>query len=158
RLVEYRSWQQDQGRGQARIAEGEPGAARVARFSELRSGWGPYRDPEKGWERGREQRDGGPTQSPGGGKGQGGLTGLRSMVKGHLVPALSRVASHLLAQMTGGQRSAIVVDQEFDVLVDGQRLDTLSGSGKALANLALRLGLGQVLTNNVLSLFIGDEI
>jgi exonuclease SbcC len=55
-------------------------------------------------------------------------------------------------------RSAVVVDQEFDVTVDGQRLDTLSGSGKAVANLALRLGLGQVLTNNVLSLFVGDEI
>ena len=27
-----------------------------------------------------------------------------------------------------------------------------------MANLALRLGLGQVLTNNVLSLFVGDEI
>ena len=62
---------------------------------------------------------------------------LRSLIKGHLVPALSRVASHLLAQMTGGQRSVVVVDQEFDVTVDGQRLDTLSGSGKAVANLAL---------------------
>jgi hypothetical protein len=30
--------------------------------------------------------------------------------------------------------------------------------GKAVANLALRLGLGQVLTNKVFSLFIGDEI
>jgi hypothetical protein len=48
--------------------------------------------------------------------------------------------------------------REFDVVVDGQRLDTLSGSGKAVANLALRLGLGQVLTNNVLSVFVGDEI
>ena len=37
-------------------------------------------------------------------------------------------------------------------------LETLSGSGKACANLALRIGLGQVLTNKVVSLFIGDEI
>lgn len=43
-------------------------------------------------------------------------------------------------------------------MVDGQPLGTLSSSGKACANLALRIGLGQVLTNNVLSLFIGDEI
>jgi DNA repair exonuclease SbcCD ATPase subunit len=42
--------------------------------------------------------------------------------------------------------------------VDGQAIDTLSGSGKAVANLALRIGLGQVLTNNVFSLFMGDEI
>jgi DNA repair exonuclease SbcCD ATPase subunit len=60
--------------------------------------------------------------------------------------------------MTGGERRSIVVDEEFEVIVDGQPLDTLSGSAKAVANLALRLGLGQVLTNNVLSLFMGDEI
>lgn len=83
---------------------------------------------------------------------------LRTRIKTYLVPSLSRVASHLLAQMTGGQRSSIIVDEEFEVMVDGQALGTLSGSGKACANLALRIGLGQVLTNNVLSLFIGDEI
>src|SRR6266481_4565515 len=41
---------------------------------------------------------------------------------------------------------------------DGQPLDTLSGSGKAVANLAIRIGLGQALTNNVMSLFMADEI
>src|SRR4029077_6739000 len=70
----------------------------------------------------------------------------------------SRVASHLLTQMTGGQRNVVSVDQDFNVVVDGQALDPLSGSGKARANLALRLGLGQVLTNNVFSIFVGDEI
>lgn len=86
------------------------------------------------------------------------LTDIRASVKTHLVPSLSKVASHLLAKMTGGQRSSIVVNENFDITVDGQRLETLSGSGKACANLALRIGLGQVLTNNVLSIFIGDEI
>jgi exonuclease SbcC len=86
------------------------------------------------------------------------LAEVRTRVKTYLVPSLSKVASHLLSQMTAGQRSSIVVDENFEIMVDGQRLDTLSGSGKACANLALRIGLGQVLTNNVLSLFIGDEI
>jgi DNA repair exonuclease SbcCD ATPase subunit len=86
------------------------------------------------------------------------LADLRGRIKTYLVPSLNRVASHLLAQMTGGQRSSIVVDEEFNVTVDGQRLDTLSGSGKACSNLALRIGLGQVLTNNVVSVFVGDEI
>jgi DNA repair exonuclease SbcCD ATPase subunit len=86
------------------------------------------------------------------------LAEVRTRVKTYLVPSLSKVASHLLSQMTGGQRSSIMVDENFEIMVDGQRLDTLSGSGKACANLALRIGLGQVLTNNVLSLFIGDEI
>lgn len=91
-------------------------------------------------------------------KAKDALTNLRGLVKQHLVPSLNRVASHLIKQMTGGERQKIVVDEDFNVLVDDQALNTLSGSGKAVANLALRLGLGQVLTNNVFSLFVGDEI
>jgi DNA repair protein SbcC/Rad50 len=91
-------------------------------------------------------------------KAKNAMTILRGLVKQHLVPSLNRVASHLIAAMTGGQRQSIAVDEEFDVTVDGQPLDTLSGSGKAIANLALRLGLGQVLTNNIFSVFLGDEI
>lgn len=83
---------------------------------------------------------------------------LRLKIKQHLVPSLNRVASQLITAMTGGQRQSIVVDEEFNISVDGQAIDTLSGSGAAVANLALRIGLGQVLTNNVFSLFMGDEI
>ena len=86
------------------------------------------------------------------------LIDLRLRIKTYLVPSLSKVASHLLSQMTDGARTLIVVDENFDIMVDGQRLEALSGSGKACANLALRIGLGQVLTNKVVSLFIGDEI
>jgi exonuclease SbcC len=86
------------------------------------------------------------------------LAELRLRVKGHLAPSLSRVTSHLLTQMTGGARTRIDVTPEFDITVDNQPLQTLSGSGKACANLALRIGLGQVLTGKVLSLFIGDEL
>ena len=86
------------------------------------------------------------------------MTILRGLVKQHLIPSLNRAASHLITGMTGGERQSIVVDDDFDVTVDGQALDTLSGSGKAVANLALRLGLGQVLTNKAFSVFIGDEI
>ena len=86
------------------------------------------------------------------------LVTLRGKVKQYLLPSLNRVASHYLDQMTGGERKLIQIDDEFEVLVDGQALNTLSGSEKAVANLAMRLGLGQVLTNNVMSLFIGDEI
>ena len=60
--------------------------------------------------------------------------------------------------MTGGQRDTIDVNEDFEIKVDGQPINTLSGSGKAVANLALRLGLGQVLTNNQFSIFLGDEI
>ncbi len=91
-------------------------------------------------------------------KGKEALTILRRLVKQHLVPSLNKVASHYLSKMTGGQRNLIEVNEDFDITVDGQALNTLSGSGKAVANLALRLGLGQVLTNNVFSVFLGDEI
>lgn len=86
------------------------------------------------------------------------LSSLRSKVKQHLMPSLNKVASHLLKEMTGGQRQSIVIDEEFEILVDDQPLHTLSGSGMAVANLAIRIGLGQVLTNGVFSVFMADEI
>lgn len=86
------------------------------------------------------------------------LTNLKVKVKSHLVPSLNKVASILLRQMTNGARQTIQVDEDFNILVDGQELDTLSGSGKAVANLAIRIGLGQVLTNRVFSVFVGDEL
>lgn len=83
---------------------------------------------------------------------------LKSRVKAYLLPSLNKVSSYLLNQMTGGARSTILIDEAFDITVDGQPLNTLSGSGKAVANLAIRIGLGQVLTNKVFSVFMGDEL
>lgn len=120
--------------------------------------WRGYKVAHEHWVKTKQAYDDAQAEALGWRAAQQALNDLRVMVKGHLVPALSRVASALIAQMTGGQRSQIVVDEDFDVTVDGQALGTLSGSGKAVANLALRLGLGQVLTNGVFSIFIGDEI
>ncbi|AKU43586.1 nucleoside hydrolase [Caulobacter phage Seuss] len=83
---------------------------------------------------------------------------LRGLIKQHVLPSLNLVASQLLRKMTGGQRSLIQVDENFDVLVDTQDLETLSGSGKACANLALRIALGQVLTHRIFPLMLADEI
>lgn len=91
-------------------------------------------------------------------KGREALTILRRLVKQHLIPSLNKVASHYLTKMTGGQRNVVEVNEDFEITIDGQPLNTLSGSGKAVANLALRFGLGQVLTNNVFSIFLADEI
>lgn len=86
------------------------------------------------------------------------LRELKTKIKNHLLPSLNTVASVLLSRMTGGERNEIRVDEDFEILVDGQLLNTLSGSGKAVANLAIRLGLGQVLTNKTFSVFLADEI
>lgn len=83
---------------------------------------------------------------------------IKGRVKQYLVPSLSRVASGLLSRMTGGALASIVVSENFDITVDGVSIDGLSGAGKAAANLALRIGLGQVLTNKVFSVFLGDEL
>jgi exonuclease SbcC len=86
------------------------------------------------------------------------LKEMKLHIKQHLVPSLSVVASRLLQQMTGGARTTIAIDEEFNIKVDNQNLNTLSGSGQAVANLAIRIGLGQVLTNKVFSVFMADEI
>jgi exonuclease SbcC len=122
------------GAGLARIEELKPLASGFERLMELRNDWTRYQERRDLWERAREEMAIALAQGDGWRRVQTALTMLRSLIKGHLVPALSRVASHLLAQMTGGQRSVVVVDQEFDVTVDGQALSILSGSGKAVAN------------------------
>jgi exonuclease SbcC len=75
-----------------------------------------------------------------------------------LVPSLSRVASSLLSEMTDGKRTKVEVDEDFEVTVDGQPVRTLSGSGISVVNLALRIALGQVLTQKVVPVFLADEI
>lgn len=86
------------------------------------------------------------------------LTELKPKVKVHLLPSLNKVASSLLAQMTNSERNSIEIDEEFDIKVDGQAMVELSGSAKAVANLAVRIGLGMVLTNRVFSVLLADEI
>ncbi len=90
--------------------------------------------------------------------GRQAIVDLRAKVKGYLLPSLNSVASTLLNQMTGGEMKWIVMNDQGELSVDGQAIETLSGAGKAVANLALRIGLGQVLTNRVFSALFLDEI
>ncbi len=86
------------------------------------------------------------------------IQALKISVKNHLLPSLNAVASTLLSRMTGGERYEVVVDEDFDIMIDGQAINTLSGSGKAVANLSIRIALGQILTNRVFSVFMADEV
>lgn len=90
--------------------------------------------------------------------GREALVALKARIKSHLLPSLNAVSSLLLNEMTGGEMSKVELDEAFNITVDGFAIEALSGSGKAVANLALRLGLGQVLTNRVFSVFLGDEL
>ena len=91
-------------------------------------------------------------------RGSDALKDARKEVKQYLVPSLSRVASHLLVEMTDGERRHIFIDENFDIWVDKQPVRTLSGSGVSVVNLALRIALGQVLTQSVIPIFLADEI
>lgn len=85
------------------------------------------------------------------------LVKARASVKAYLAPSLSRVSTALIQQMSGGVFSNMVVDEEMNVTVDGQDIATLSGAGSTVANLSLRLALGQVLVRNIFPVFISDE-
>lgn len=90
--------------------------------------------------------------------GKAALVDLKILIKSHLLPSLNMVASRLLSEMTGGTMQSVRMDDDFEIFIDNIHIQALSGSGQAVANLALRLGLGQVLTNKVFSVFMGDEL
>ena len=89
---------------------------------------------------------------------KGALVELKAKVKSFLVPSLARVASQLVSSMTGGALTRIEIDDDFDILVDGKKIEGMSGAEKAAVNIALRIGLGRVLTHKVFSVFMADEI
>src|SRR3546814_8726110 len=75
-----------------------------------------------------------------------------------LFRSLSRVATSLIHQMTNGVLTSVEVDEDMNIMVDGQDIATLSGAGATVANLAIRIGLGRVLVSRIFPVFIGDEI
>lgn len=86
------------------------------------------------------------------------LKDMKVKIKGYVLPSLQKVSSLLLSEMSDGLFSDISISPDFDILVEGREINLFSGSEQAMINLALRLGLGQVLTHKVFSVFIGDEI
>jgi DNA repair exonuclease SbcCD ATPase subunit len=86
------------------------------------------------------------------------LAAARGSIKSYLAPAISAASSNLMHQMTNGKHSVITVDEDMNVTVGSQSLDTLSGGAATVANLALRLALGQVLVAETFPVFIGDEM
>lgn len=85
------------------------------------------------------------------------VTDLRAKIKGYLLPSLNKVASYLVSEFSGGELQWIVINDDFEVIVNGKRVETLSGGQKTIANLAIRIGLGQVLTNSVFPVLMMDE-
>ena len=87
-----------------------------------------------------------------------GLIEFKRRVKTFVIPSLESVASKMISEMSAGELNRFEISEDFDILLDGKKICLLSGSEKALANIALRLSLGRVLTRGVISAFIADEI
>ena len=84
---------------------------------------------------------------------------VRQTIKGMFLPSLNQVASLLVQQMTAGKHQVVTISEDFaDIVVDGDDIETLSGSTANVVYLATRLALGLVLTNRVFSVFMGDEL
>lgn len=92
------------------------------------------------------------------GKAHTALVELKARVKTYIIPSLNKVASYLLSEMTGGEHNSITIDDDFEVYVDATPLRVMSGSGKDIANLSIRIALGRILTHKVLGMVMLDEI
>lgn len=86
------------------------------------------------------------------------LKEMKVKIKRFVLPSLEKVSSHLLYEMSEGLYNSIKIDDDFNIMINGMELATYSESEKAMMNIALRIGLGQVLTHKAFSCFIGDEI
>lgn len=91
-------------------------------------------------------------------KGGDAIADARAVVKANLAPAMTRVASKLVYDMTNGAIPSIFIDEDMEITVNGQRVETLSGGGVTVVNLALRVALGMVLVGDTFPVFMGDEM
>lgn len=86
------------------------------------------------------------------------LKDIKVRLKQYILPSLAKLASRLLSEMSEGQYSSIEIDDNFNITLNGLEIVGYSGSEQAMANIAIRIALGQVLTHKSFDVFIGDEI
>ncbi|HEX9692898.1 MAG TPA: SMC family ATPase [Gemmatimonadales bacterium] len=91
------------------------------------------------------------------------LGDLRSALNSAMRPELAERASAFLDALTDGRYPEIELDEQYNVLVveDGRGKPVISGGEEDLANLALRLGISQMVADRAgqpLSLLVLDEI
>ena len=60
--------------------------------------------------------------------------------------------------MSEGKHHKVELTEDMAILVNGEPIEALSISGRALGHLSLRMALGQVLTNHVFPVFMADEV
>lgn len=79
----------------------------------------------------------------------------------HLKPRIEYLASEYFSIITDWKYFEISLDKNYNILIDGKNLDLYSGWERDLANLCLRLSLGQNLTSskwNPINFLVLDEV
>lgn len=80
---------------------------------------------------------------------------------GYLKPRIEDLASEYFSIITDWKYFEITLDDDYNILIDGKNLDLYSGWERDLANLCLRLSLGQNLTSskwNPINFLVLDEV
>ena len=79
----------------------------------------------------------------------------------HLKPRIEDLASQYFAIITDNKYTQITLDQDYNIMIDGKNIELYSGGERDLANLCLRLSLGQNLTSskgNPINFLVLDEV
>lgn len=82
----------------------------------------------------------------------------KQKIKSSILPSVNSVASSWLQRMSLGKHVSVALTDDMDILVNGEPIEALSISGRALGHLSLRMALGQVLTNSIYPVFMADEV
>lgn len=91
------------------------------------------------------------------------FTELRKELNERIRPELAEIASELLAELTDGRYDGLELDENYELVVleHGAPRPVISGGEEAVANLALRLALSQMVADRAgrsFSLLILDEV
>src|SRR5699024_6486965 len=86
------------------------------------------------------------------------LMQVKKTVQTESFPIINSVASDILSQITGGERNSVCINDSFKIEVDGNSIDTIEGSGKVIANLALRIALLNTFYKDTCLVCLFDEI
>lgn len=79
-------------------------------------------------------------------------------IRDEMLPKINVVATNWIKKLSEGSHYSVILDENMEILMDGIEVDAYSGSGKAIAHIALRLALAQVLTRGVFPVFLADEV
>lgn len=86
------------------------------------------------------------------------LSTVKKELQKSCLPLINKSASYYINSMTGGERSAVYVDKDFKLKVDGTALGMVEGSAQVLANIAIRTAVLDTFYHTTFPVLVGDEI